>query len=409
MRIFLAHASEDKVLVRGLYSKLKLTGFDPWLDEIDLLPGQDWKSEIRNAIRKSDIFIACLSRNSIQKQGYVQREFRMALDTCAEKPPGSVYLIPLRFDQCEIPDLQIPSLGLSLRDYQWLDLWKSDGFERLVKSLSAKKEALGDKSLTSRSLKKLTSGTTFKNIEGINLPDMDDDLEKLVEFIVSGFSYGAPTELQRNLSFLKQIASQTQLIDVKEIIFSRLKQFFCDGTLYERPLSNKTRGIRAEIFTGLAEILSRDLSAYFQDGTLETLDLYGMNFSGLRLENVSFSSTFLVAANFKGAALQGCDFSYSSLRNVDFTGATLTDVDFANADWFNASGLTAQQLSNAKKETLLPCPRDRDSLHSYLDEVYSFPFRAWAGNIQRQLTRTWDEYLQAGGLFETVSSWQRNG
>ncbi|MEH2305164.1 toll/interleukin-1 receptor domain-containing protein, partial [Nostoc sp.] len=105
MKIFLAHASEDKPLVRNLHSRLLSHGFKPWLDELDILPGQTWRTAIPRAIRESDIFIACLSQRSVQKQGYIQREFRLALETYAEKPPETIYLIPLKFDNCEIPDL----------------------------------------------------------------------------------------------------------------------------------------------------------------------------------------------------------------------------------------------------------------------------------------------------------------
>ena len=42
-QIFLCHASEDKAQVRKVYQCLKrIDGFEPWLDEEDLLPGQDW-------------------------------------------------------------------------------------------------------------------------------------------------------------------------------------------------------------------------------------------------------------------------------------------------------------------------------------------------------------------------------
>ncbi|QKQ76666.1 toll/interleukin-1 receptor domain-containing protein [Nostoc sp. TCL240-02] len=135
MKIFLAHASEDKALVRDIHSRLLSHGFQPWLDELDILPGQTWRTAIPRAIRESDIFIACLSQRSVQKEGYVQREFRLALETYAEKPPETIYLIPLKFDNCEIPDIQLPNLGISLRDFQWLDFWKVDGFDRLVKSI----------------------------------------------------------------------------------------------------------------------------------------------------------------------------------------------------------------------------------------------------------------------------------
>jgi hypothetical protein len=139
-QIFLAHASEDKDEVRELYAKLARRGFKPWLDEVDLLPGQNWQAEIAKAIRESDIFIACLSRLSVKKQGYVQREFRSALATYAEKPPGSIYLIPLKLDDCEIPDFQFPQLGVGLRDIQWLDYWRPEGFERLARAIEASRE-----------------------------------------------------------------------------------------------------------------------------------------------------------------------------------------------------------------------------------------------------------------------------
>jgi hypothetical protein len=134
-KIFLAHALEDKPQVRVIYSALQKSGLDPWLDEIDLVPGQNWQLEIQKAIRESGVFIACLSRLSVSKQGYVQREFRIALNVYAEKPPGSIYLIPLKIDDCEVPDLQLPQLGINLRDIQWLDYWRTDGFERLIKAI----------------------------------------------------------------------------------------------------------------------------------------------------------------------------------------------------------------------------------------------------------------------------------
>ncbi|MFM7439971.1 MAG: toll/interleukin-1 receptor domain-containing protein, partial [Snowella sp.] len=64
MRIFLAHAKEDKPQVRQLYQKLRDAGYQPWLDEINLIAGQNWQNEIPKAIRRSDIFVACLSSQS---------------------------------------------------------------------------------------------------------------------------------------------------------------------------------------------------------------------------------------------------------------------------------------------------------------------------------------------------------
>src|ERR1700752_233368 len=136
MRVFLAHAIEDKERIRDLYAKLTVSGYEPWLDEINILPGQNWQLEISKAIREIPVFIACLSKNSVSKDGYVQKEFRQALTTYAEKPPGKPYLIPLRLDDCEIPELKIPEFGISLRDIQWLDYWQPGGFEKLLAAIA---------------------------------------------------------------------------------------------------------------------------------------------------------------------------------------------------------------------------------------------------------------------------------
>ncbi|MFG6104936.1 SUMF1/EgtB/PvdO family nonheme iron enzyme [Leptothoe sp. EHU-05/26/07-4] len=135
VQIFLAHASEDKAKVMELYEHLKKKGYKPWLDKKDLLGGQLWDDEIKKAINSSDVFLACLSQRSVEKQGYVQKEFRMALQKCGELPDGKIYLIPLRLDDCEIPNLRQREYGVNIRDYQWVDLFEPDGFEQLVKSI----------------------------------------------------------------------------------------------------------------------------------------------------------------------------------------------------------------------------------------------------------------------------------
>ncbi|MHC5763610.1 toll/interleukin-1 receptor domain-containing protein [Nostoc sp.] len=103
VHIFLAHASEDKEQVRELHRKLQHEGYCPWLDEEKLLPGQLWREEIPKAIKGSDFFIACLSEQSVAKKGYVQKEFRLALNYCAERPKEDIYIIPLKLNECHIP------------------------------------------------------------------------------------------------------------------------------------------------------------------------------------------------------------------------------------------------------------------------------------------------------------------
>lgn len=135
LQIFLAHASEDKPQVLQLYDKLKQAEYKPWIDKKDLIPGQLWRDEIPKAIKKSDIFIACFSNISVIKEGYIQKEYKLALDKYAEKLPGTIYLIPLRLDNCRLSDLRNTEYNINLSDFHWVDYWEADGFEQLVRSL----------------------------------------------------------------------------------------------------------------------------------------------------------------------------------------------------------------------------------------------------------------------------------
>jgi formylglycine-generating enzyme required for sulfatase activity len=129
-RIFLCHASEDKAQVREVYHRLQtIDGFEPWLDEEDLLPGQEWAREIPRALQASDFILIFLSRTSVAKRGYVQREMKLALDTWQELPEGTIHTIPVRIDDCEVPE--------SFRRYHWANLFEPNGFDRIVRAIRA--------------------------------------------------------------------------------------------------------------------------------------------------------------------------------------------------------------------------------------------------------------------------------
>ncbi len=97
LRVFLCHSSDDKPIVRDLYQQLQLSNVDAWLDEEKLLPGQDWKEEVRKAIMNSDAIIVCLSNKAITKAGFIHKEIKYALDVAEE----DIIIIPLRSEECK--------------------------------------------------------------------------------------------------------------------------------------------------------------------------------------------------------------------------------------------------------------------------------------------------------------------
>ncbi|MBK8619485.1 MAG: SUMF1/EgtB/PvdO family nonheme iron enzyme [Anaerolineales bacterium] len=126
LKVFLCHASNDKPKVRKLYRYLKSQGIQPWFDEENLSGGQDWQVEIPKALETSDAIIICLTKSSINKEGYIQKEIKFALDKALEMPEGRIFLIPVKLEECEVP--------FSLSRYQWVELYKSGGYEKLIKT-----------------------------------------------------------------------------------------------------------------------------------------------------------------------------------------------------------------------------------------------------------------------------------
>lgn len=120
--------------MRALYCRLKADGFAPWLDEEELLPGQDWHERITAAVRASQVVIVVLSKKSVNKEGYLQREIREALFAAEEKPEGSIFIIPVRLEEVEVPR--------RLSQWQWANLFQENGYQRLVRALNVEQERL---------------------------------------------------------------------------------------------------------------------------------------------------------------------------------------------------------------------------------------------------------------------------
>lgn len=140
LRVFLCHASDDKPVVRELHQRLLAERWiDPWLDEEKLLPGQDWNLEIEKAVETADAVIVCVSRISVKKEGYIQRELRRVLRIAEEKLEGAIFVLPVRLDECE--------RSRQLKDREFMDYFPEDRrnsvFERLKLSLKLRKDALG--------------------------------------------------------------------------------------------------------------------------------------------------------------------------------------------------------------------------------------------------------------------------
>jgi tetratricopeptide (TPR) repeat protein len=138
--VFLSYCRDDKAAVRQLRDDLVAGGETVWWDE-DILPGANWRQSIRRAMKDAYAVIVCLSQ-AIDKRDRsgVFPELRDAIDDYRLHPPGSIFLIPVRLDDCEIPDLEVDATT-TLDGLQVVDLFPSarraESFRRLLRSLQA--------------------------------------------------------------------------------------------------------------------------------------------------------------------------------------------------------------------------------------------------------------------------------
>jgi len=126
-QIFISYAREDADAAEQLYQFLSGAGYKPWMDTKDILPGERWLESIQDAIERSDFFLACLSENSVDKRGILQKEIKSALDAWEGMLEGDIYLIPVRLEPCDVPN--------RLSGFQWVDLFEDGGWVKLKEAI----------------------------------------------------------------------------------------------------------------------------------------------------------------------------------------------------------------------------------------------------------------------------------
>jgi len=241
LRVFLCHSSDDKPTVRELYSRLESEGWiDAWLDEIKLYPGQDWNYEIEQAVEEADVILVCLTKNSVTKEGYIQRELRIILDYADYKPEGTLYIIPIRLEECEPPK--------RIRRWQYADYFpeghRAIAYQRLLESLKFCASRLGIST-------KLTQQKDEKQVR-ISVPPRSAS-------VFGAITSASPAALNASVSVLQGVGSTRKalLAEMGLYTLGDMLYYFPQG--YDKysqgiiPVYSQTEGISQKWFRNLME------------------------------------------------------------------------------------------------------------------------------------------------------------
>jgi hypothetical protein len=157
-KVFISYAKEDYRYASELFDYLHFHYYEPWLDKKCLLAGSNWDLEIRRALEKSDFIILLLSSTSVSKRGYVQKEYKLAMQHWERRLEDDIYIIPLLINECSVPE--------SLNRFQWVR-YEEEAFRSILTSLDAQRKTL---------LKQI-DGVDNNNLDSGNAPSISDTLE----------------------------------------------------------------------------------------------------------------------------------------------------------------------------------------------------------------------------------------
>ena len=136
--LFISYCRENEAEVAQLRQDLIAAGEAAWWDG-EILGGQDWKQQIRRAMRDSYAVILCLSKELSERVASgVYPEVADAITIYRQQGPGNIFLVPVRLSDCAIPDIEIDDTR-TLDRLQCIDFFptgnRAAGIQDLLKAL----------------------------------------------------------------------------------------------------------------------------------------------------------------------------------------------------------------------------------------------------------------------------------
>lgn len=124
-KTFLCYSRSDSTFALKLAGDLRKAGYNIWIDQLDISPGDRWAKEVQKALHDCPCFLVLLSAKSVDSDN-VNDEIDYAVDKKKR-------ILPLLLEQCEVP--------LRIRSLQYIDFTKNreDAFIKLTNKLDVLK------------------------------------------------------------------------------------------------------------------------------------------------------------------------------------------------------------------------------------------------------------------------------
>lgn len=146
--VFISYVHENNDQVDRLCKVLEAAQIPYWRDRRSLAPGDAWKAKIREAIQDGSlVFLACFSDESrTRAKSHMNEELTIAVEEFRKMPPGRTWLIPVRFDDGELPPWDLGA-GRSLGDLNQVDMFGDEYAANAAALVTTTHRLMGDKQL----------------------------------------------------------------------------------------------------------------------------------------------------------------------------------------------------------------------------------------------------------------------
>lgn len=317
MKVFISYPKEKADAAREVSAFIRSLGVDVWQDN-ELIGGQQWARELKEAMRASDLVVLICSTETGSRKGVIQREIKEALEIMRDLPFGHIFLVPLR-----VADIRLP---MELSEIQYIDFFRGDWKTGLARVAKKRLEQIDGTSppqlLEYFAQAERTGGVEFKTFKR-GFPGFEADADY--------FTYRASNEYWEFLN--AQIVSDIVggFYEANSYAISSDREAKQVG--FERPMGMSWSRKAQEYFRD-GELVSLQFDAWqFFGGAHGTRGVYTKNFGGA--ENVTLALKEIVGGTaealaalrshcllgltrvFDGAASEAADYMQMLDRAVD--------------------------------------------------------------------------------------------
>jgi hypothetical protein len=137
---FISCSAVDAAAAEVVRGALELADIEVWRDSARILLGEDWRAAMRRAVSEGAlVFVVLFSRAGLDaERSRHHEELNVAIEELRRRAPLVPWLVPVRVDDCEIPDLEIGA-GRTLRSLESADVFgprRSEEIGRLVAAVT---------------------------------------------------------------------------------------------------------------------------------------------------------------------------------------------------------------------------------------------------------------------------------